>query len=87
MSFAHGKTLVNPLLGNLTSILIISEAVPIEPIQYWFYQSEQFPRFQYVYNQTRDCESRIEKAGMGRIRTHQMSKKSQYQNRDHWRIH
>lgn len=75
MSFAHGKTLVNPLLGNLTSILIISEAVPIEPIQYWFYQSEQFPRFQYVYNQTRDCESRIEKAGMGRIRTHQMSRK------------
>lgn len=67
--------LVNQLLRNLTSFLTILEAGPNEPIQYWFYQSEQFPRFQYVYNQTRDCESRIEEAGIGRIRTHQMCKK------------
>lgn len=66
--------LVNQLLRYLTSVLTISEGVPIELIHYWFYQSEQFPRFQYIYNQTRDCKIRIEKAGMGRIRTHKMSK-------------
>lgn len=50
-----------------------SEAVLIEPIQYRFYKPEQFPRFQYIYNQIMDCKSRIEKAGIGRIQTHQMS--------------
>lgn len=53
--------------------MTISEAAPIEPIQYWFYQSEQFPRFQYIYNQIMDCKTRIDKAGMGKIRTHQIS--------------
>lgn len=29
---------------------------------------EHFPRFQFVYNQIRDCKSRLEKFGKGKIR-------------------
>lgn len=60
---------------HFTTILTVSEEVPLEPIQYWFYSAEKFPRFHYIYNQTMDCKSRVEKMGMSGIQTHQMSKK------------
>lgn len=71
----NNKCIYEQLEIHLTTILTISEELPLEPIQYWFYSAEKFPRFHYVYNQTMDCKSRVEKMGTSGIQTHHMPKK------------
>lgn len=50
----------------------ILEAAPKSSTHSLFFKMNHFPRFQFVYNQTRDCKSRLEKFGKGKIRINKM---------------
>lgn len=45
-----------------------------EPLHVLFYKMKQFRHFQYVYNQTADCESRVQKLQHDIVSTNQMAK-------------
>lgn len=52
----------------------ISEAAPKSSTHSLYFKMKKFPRFQYVYNLVRDCKSRIEKGGKGKVKLVEMFK-------------
>lgn len=51
-----------------------SDVASKEPLHVLFYKMKQFRHFQYVYNQTADCESRVQKLQHDIVSTNQMAK-------------
>lgn len=58
----------------LPIILKISDVASREPFHVRFYKMKHFQHFQYVYNQTAGCQSRLQKLQNNMVLTTQMSK-------------
>lgn len=58
----------------LPIILKISDVASKEPFHVRFYKMKQFQHFQYVYNQTAGCQSRLPKLQNNVVSTTQMAK-------------
>lgn len=61
-------------LNDATHYFKISDVASKESPHVLFYKMKQFRHFQYVYNQTADCESRVQKLQNDIVSTNQMAK-------------
>lgn len=61
-------------LNDATYYFKISDVASKESPHVLFFKMKQFRHFQYVYNQTADCESRVQKLQNDIVSTNQMAK-------------